>query len=73
MNYVDIEIPVNSIEANILANHLKQNGVECRINNSNSSGIYQTPSLINTQIMVPEKDLKRARVIADQFLKEQTK
>jgi hypothetical protein len=67
MNYVDIKIPFDYIEANIIINHLRQQEIDCFLKDTYSTTAAIAPLAVSTKIMVAEKDLARAKKIVEEF------
>ena len=70
MNYVDIKLPLNYSEAIVLVNHLRQNSIDCFLNDAFSASTYIAPGVVTARIMIKKEDLERAQSIVEDFFKK---
>ena len=68
MALVNIDMQINYIEANIIADYLRRCGINCFLVDEYSSTASYAPSVITARIMVDENDFASSKVFIDDFL-----
>ncbi len=62
-NLITVETFANYIEANIVANYLREHDIDCFLADENSVMAVIAPIIVEARLMVLEKDLNRAKIL----------